>query len=199
MADFSEQYWARLSPAFRRAHNKLLIARGLPPIPDPKVDQYVPPRGMVRSIDPADPEAVAAAAEFGREIDNNPPDAAFLDWVETRAGLEGGIAKQLALKLARYQLADRQLHTETLHRAIAQFVVIAMKESGWPRKRIIFEAERIYGLKARAIETAIQELPQACHFTEGDKLSPVAVAFRDLPIELRLQALGLPLAVTAVK
>jgi hypothetical protein len=169
MAGFSKQYWARLSPAFRHAHNKLLIARGLPPIPDPKIDQYVPPRGTVRPIDPADPEAAAATAEFGREINNNPPDAAFLDWVETRAGLEGGIAKQLALKLARYQLADRQLHTETLYRVIAQFVTLAKKESGQPRKEIIFQATRIYGVHERTVETAIAEYPEELHFTRRPK------------------------------
>jgi hypothetical protein len=190
---YTPEQWARLSPAFRAAHNRLRAVRGLPPIPEPKVDRYKPPRGGVRLFDPADPEAVAAAADFGREVDNNPPDEVFLDWARKNAGgPEGKIAKQLALELARIQLANRRLHTEELYRAIAQFVALAQKESGWPRKAIISNAMQIYGVGVRTIETAIAKYSEQANFTDGTKLGPAVTPFRGLPVELRW-ALGLPL------
>jgi hypothetical protein len=64
--------------------------------------------------------------------------------------------KRLALELARDRLADRQLHTETLYRAIAQFVALAKDESGRPRKAIIGDAVRIYGVSERTVETALE-------------------------------------------
>jgi hypothetical protein len=61
--------------------------RGLPPIPEPKVDRYKPPRVVRRPIDPAEAEAAAeAAADFGREDDSGPSDVALLlDWARTHA------------------------------------------------------------------------------------------------------------------
>jgi hypothetical protein len=61
---FAPSYWATLSPRFRAAHNRLRQARGLPPIPEPKVDRYKPPQGSVRPIDPADPAAIVAARDY---------------------------------------------------------------------------------------------------------------------------------------
>jgi hypothetical protein len=60
---FEEVHWAKLSPLFRAAHNRLREARGLLPIPEPEPDLYEPPRGVtIRPSDPADPEAVADVA-----------------------------------------------------------------------------------------------------------------------------------------
>ena len=181
MKSFEEENWARLSPAFRAAHNRLRMARGEPPIPEPKIDLYVPPRATSAPLpfNPADPEAIAVEAEFRGLGDQAPV------WE--------GIVKQLTLERARNQLRDRRLHTEVLHRAIAQFVALAKEKSGWPRKRIVTEAVSIYGVKARTVEIAIQDCRKEFDFTDGTKLGPVVTAFRGLPIELRLLALGLPL------
>jgi hypothetical protein len=59
----------------------------------------------------------------------------------------------------REQIATRKLCTETLHRAIARSVAHAMK-SGEPRKRIIFNAMRSYGVGERTVETAIKKFPK---------------------------------------
>jgi hypothetical protein len=200
MKSFEEENWARLSPAFRAAHNRLRMARGEPPIPEPKVDLYVPPRATSTPLpfNPADPEAIAVEAELRGLGDQTP------DWKEIAKQLAleladcKGIAKQLALELARKQLADRPLHTEVLHRAIAQFVALAKEESGragppWPRKKIIDEAKDCYGVSERTVETAIKKFQKEFHFTDGTKLGPVVTASRGLPVELRLLALGLPL------
>ena len=40
---YEEAKWAQLSPAFRAEHNRLRKARGLRPIPPPKVDRYAAP------------------------------------------------------------------------------------------------------------------------------------------------------------
>src|SRR5258707_3609420 len=60
-ATYEEANWAKLSPAFRAAHNRRLKARGLSPLPEPEVDLYVPPRAAIRPFDPNDREVVAAA------------------------------------------------------------------------------------------------------------------------------------------
>jgi hypothetical protein len=63
--DFEEANWARLSPAFRAAHNRLRQARGVEPLPEPKIDLYVPPRGpRPLPFDPTNREFVAATREF---------------------------------------------------------------------------------------------------------------------------------------
>lgn len=60
MATYEEDRWEYLSPRFREAHNTLRAARGLPPIPPPAVDRYVPPqRQTVTLADPDDPEIKA--------------------------------------------------------------------------------------------------------------------------------------------
>lgn len=62
---YEEDNWAKLSPKFRNAHNRLRQVRGLPTIPPPKIDLYVPPRApMLRRFDPGNPEFIAAAREF---------------------------------------------------------------------------------------------------------------------------------------
>src|SRR5205823_6470348 len=114
-------------------------------IPPPEVDLYKPPQptSVPLPFNPADPEAIAAECEFRGLGDQTPDDTK--------------IAKRLALDLARVQLAERQLHTEVLHRAIAQFVITAAKESGKNRKWIIDQAADIYGVSARTVETAIAD------------------------------------------
>jgi hypothetical protein len=42
-ADYVIANWAKLSPEFRKAHNRLLEARGESLIPEPLTDEYVPP------------------------------------------------------------------------------------------------------------------------------------------------------------
>lgn len=62
---WEEARWATLSPAFREAHNRLRTARGQQPIPAPKIDLYVPPRGpKVTPFDPCDKEYIAEIRKF---------------------------------------------------------------------------------------------------------------------------------------
>jgi hypothetical protein len=189
MKSYEEENWARLSPAFRAAHNRLRMARGEPPIPEPRIDHYVPPRATSTPLpfNPADPEAIAVEAEFRGLGDQAPV------WE--------GIAKRLVLELARNQLRDRRLHTEVLHRAIAQFVALAVKEvaaleiKGWNRKKIIGEAMKIFGVSTRTVETALKEFlvtETAILLTKSD-FTPTTAVTAGLSIELRLLALGLPL------
>jgi hypothetical protein len=64
-AAYAEANWAKLSPAYRAAHNKLRVQRGMAPIPEPKVDLWEPPRGgKISKFDPNDPEARGAMREF---------------------------------------------------------------------------------------------------------------------------------------
>ena len=65
MPSYEESHWAHLSPRFREAHNRLRATKGLPPIPDPKVDLYVPPPPRkVSQFDPSNTEFIAAVREF---------------------------------------------------------------------------------------------------------------------------------------
>lgn len=62
---WEEARWPTLSPAFREAHNRLRSARGQQPIPPPKIDLYVPPRGpVVTPFDPSDKEFIAEVRKF---------------------------------------------------------------------------------------------------------------------------------------
>lgn len=58
---YEEENWAKLSPRFREAHNRLRAARGQSAIPPPKVDLYVapPPRSIVPASVIPDAEARA--------------------------------------------------------------------------------------------------------------------------------------------
>jgi hypothetical protein len=154
LRDYPPELWARLSPTFRAAHNQLRRARGQSPIPDPKVDLYAPPATSPPPFDPADPEAIATELEFRGLGDQ------VQDWV--------GIVKQLALDLARERLAKQSLHKEVEYRAIAEFVALAQKESGWNRKKVIDEAGCLYGVSRPTVERAIK----AC--LEDEKLALIA-------------------------
>lgn len=62
---YEEANWAKLSPHFREAHNRLRQARGLSTIPPPAVDLYVVPKApVIQPFDPASKEFVAATREF---------------------------------------------------------------------------------------------------------------------------------------
>lgn len=62
---YEEANWAKLSPAFRNAHNALRRTRGQPAIPEPKIDLYVPrPPRKVTPFDPGDKEFIAATRAF---------------------------------------------------------------------------------------------------------------------------------------
>lgn len=64
---YEEANWAKLSPHFRKVHNRLRQMKGMSPIPEPKVDLYVPPQlRKVDKINEQNPEAVAAMREFLR-------------------------------------------------------------------------------------------------------------------------------------
>ena len=58
---YEEANWAKLSPMFREAHNKLRVMRGLPPLPPPAVDLYKPP--LVKRVDPAEVDRLAREAK----------------------------------------------------------------------------------------------------------------------------------------
>ena len=49
---YEEANWAKLSPTFRTAHNRLRQQRGMAPLPPPKVDLYKPP--LARQASPQD-------------------------------------------------------------------------------------------------------------------------------------------------
>ena len=62
---YEEANWAKLSPAFRIRHNQLRAMRGLSPIPEPKVDLYVPKRPhKLERLDPNNKEFLVAARQF---------------------------------------------------------------------------------------------------------------------------------------
>jgi hypothetical protein len=62
---YEEANWAKLSPMFRQTHNRLRKQRGMSPIPEPKVDLYVPPKmRKIEKVDETNPEAVAAMKEY---------------------------------------------------------------------------------------------------------------------------------------
>jgi hypothetical protein len=62
---YEEANWARLSPTFRAAHNRLRQARGQATIPPPKVDLWVPPKApLIKPFDANDPEFIKATREF---------------------------------------------------------------------------------------------------------------------------------------
>jgi hypothetical protein len=48
VAGYITANWPRLSPKFRTAHNRLLQARGLPEIPEPEIDEFIPPTPVQR-------------------------------------------------------------------------------------------------------------------------------------------------------
>jgi hypothetical protein len=137
---YEEANWDKLSPKFRAAHNRLRQARGLPPIPPPKVDNYKPPpdTGMIRELTAND--ARAAMAEIGE------PNEAQ-QWM--------GIAERLALNNAQRLLQKRKLRTDNLYHAIARFVVLSMHNRGWPRKVAIYEAASRFKVKERTVEEAL--------------------------------------------
>ena len=62
---YIEDNWAKLSPAFRTAHNRLRQKLGMQTLPPPKIDLYVPPRGpTAKPFDFSDKEFVAAGRQF---------------------------------------------------------------------------------------------------------------------------------------
>lgn len=64
---YEEANWPRLSPMFRRSHNQLRVMRGLPPIPEPKIDLYVaPPSRKIEKVDETNADSVAAMRQFLR-------------------------------------------------------------------------------------------------------------------------------------
>lgn len=63
--EYVKANWAKLSPKFRDAHNRLRQMKGMETIPPPKIDRYVPKRGPVaKPYDFSDKEFQAAARQF---------------------------------------------------------------------------------------------------------------------------------------
>jgi len=116
---YEEANWARLSPTFRAAHNRLREERGLPPIPAPVVDHYVAPEPTgIRELTVDD--AKEAMEELGvPHVD----DVEAQLWMGIRE-LRGTIERlkleerRLALKNAQTQLQDREIKTKTSHATI---------------------------------------------------------------------------------
>ena len=62
---WEEARWATLSPIFRANHNRWRIARGMQPIPEPKIDMYVPKKSSTgKAFDPNDKEFIAEVRKF---------------------------------------------------------------------------------------------------------------------------------------
>ena len=62
---WEEARWDTLPPKFRDSHNRRRVLKGLPPIPPPKIDRYVPKRGPKPTpFDPNDKEFLAAVRQF---------------------------------------------------------------------------------------------------------------------------------------
>ena len=150
--DFALSYWAKLSPLFRAAHNRLRQARGLPSIPPPKVDCYKQPRGSVRPVDPDDPEAIATATDFGREVSNNPRDEVFLDWVRSHASECSHEEMQRALDDTKYvHRRPRRWLTEFWYAWIC--AVVRSKPKPWGK----LDAQDRLGADARTIRRALSK------------------------------------------
>jgi hypothetical protein len=127
-----EKNWARLSPTFRAAHNRLRAVRGQPPIPSPKRDLYVAPQATARPVEPADDlEAAAAVEEFNGLAGED-------------AQLWMRVAKRLALDNAQTQLHDRELKTEVLYTAIIKIATWYLIDPKVPEaKRTITNAHAV--------------------------------------------------------
>jgi hypothetical protein len=134
MIVFEASYWATLSPLFRAAHNRLRQARGLLPIPEPKVDRYKPPQGSMRPIDPADPEADAAAREFlgphsGVDLLNK-ADAKFLAWAKAN-DCTNEVYKRALAKTIDLCLRPRPLQKEFWRHWVRVLLGRGRRPRGW--------------------------------------------------------------------
>jgi hypothetical protein len=75
---YIEDNWAKLSPAFRAAHNRLRQRLGMETRPPPKIDLYVPPRGpAAKPFDFSDKDFVAAGRQFLAPVLGLPGDEGF--------------------------------------------------------------------------------------------------------------------------
>jgi hypothetical protein len=161
MIVFSKQYWTRLSPLFRRTHNRLRAVRGLAPIPEPKISRYRPPRAVRHAIDPA--EAAAAMAAFGREVDN-PSDEVFLDWVKANAGDCTNEEMERAKAATAHSVRrPRRLFAE--HRHVLARAIVAQKiAEGWKKSAAVDFAADELGLskkwESRTVWTALKLAPR---------------------------------------
>ena len=141
---YEEATWAKLSPTFRAAHNRLRQLRGMPTIPPPEVDLYVPPAPTaVRPFDPADPEAIAADNEFYGLADIR---VTPLDRAQAR----------IALDMAERQLRGRrELRAEIRHAAIAKYVEARQERKTESLKQSIYWARERFKVGARTVKTAL--------------------------------------------
>ena len=193
--DFLETNWARLSPTFRRAHNQLREARGLPPLAEPAVDLWVPPPpSEVRKLDPAGPEFNVAAREFlgssvpagnsesarGYTDSNEADDAEFLLWAKANAGPNDHALMAQALESAcercrqwqevRWSApATERVGTEVLETAIAKcvatYLVTRIPETRRTEKEAVYWATEAFGVSARAVRYAVRKRSETFHQT----------------------------------
>jgi hypothetical protein len=133
------EWWAQLTPDERAKRNRRRVELGLAPRPHSGAAPPAPP-----SSDPPTSAAAAGCEFLGLDDD---PEA----WK--------GIAKHLALELAHAQMADRGLRKDTLHRAIARFVTLAMTEGRWRHKKAVTNAMKIFNVGRSTVEAAIAEYP----------------------------------------
>jgi hypothetical protein len=61
---YEEANWAKLSPAYREAHNRLRQQRGMSTIPPPAIDLYRPP--VIRKADPKELEALEREQQIAK-------------------------------------------------------------------------------------------------------------------------------------
>ena len=96
--------------------------------------------------------------------------------------------REVQLAMPNRGKSTRALHTEVLHRAIAQFVAAAMDaitegeapakdENGqsWRgRQDVIYNASKIFDVCERTVEEAVAQYPSEAFFTDGSKLRATA-------------------------
>jgi hypothetical protein len=132
---YEEANWAKLSPAFRQAHNWLLILQGEPPLPPPAIDLYVPPKAAekTKQFDPADPELLQSAREF---IGPLPEDSEHTRWDKVpdellewaRPNACGHEVLEAAMQQAKKQVQRRLIHKELLHTLIRKIHGVYMAD-----------------------------------------------------------------------
>ena len=116
----------------------------------------------------ADPEAVVAAAEFGREVDNNPPDEVFLDWVKESAAACAHTPEEIqqALRDTEYvRRRPRGLLAE-YGRVWARAIVADEMEKGSKKDAMVFSAAGQLEVTERTIWAALAPAPAAPPLTK---------------------------------
>jgi hypothetical protein len=121
---YEEANWSKLSPAFREAHNRLLMMEGEPPIPPPEIDLYVPPKAAekIKQFDPTDPEFLQSAREFEGPLPNDSEDTHWDTWDdvpdEFQEWARANACGTDVLKAALQQTEKQLRHRLTVHKEL---------------------------------------------------------------------------------